>query len=127
MEKKRTELKVVITSVTSPATIKAIAEDHGINPQEVFVRVGFKVGEDEYSSSNKLRFFKQEGYERLLAAKESGEEVEITLTANEKGTLMYLNSAEHVEVAELFATPIEKVDTRKKVEDLFTSKIKNNA
>lgn len=118
-EKKRTELTVVITSVTSPASIQAIAKDHGINPQEVFVRVGFKLGEDEYSSSNKLRFFGQEGYERLLAAKASGEPVSITLTANEKGTLLYINSDEHVEVADLFSVPVEKVDNRKNIEDLF--------
>lgn len=118
-EKKRTELDVIITSVTSPATIKKVAEDHKLNPQEVFVRVGFKVGEDEYSSSNKLRFFGQEGYEKLLAAKSSGEPVSITITANEKGTLLYLNSDEHVEVSELFEKPVEKVDNRKNIEDLF--------
>ena len=119
MEKKRTELTVVIKSVTSPASIKAIARDHGLNPQEVFVRVGFKLGEDEYSSSNKLRFFGKEGYERLLEAKNSGEPVSITLTANEKGTLLYLNSDEHVEIEDLFSTPVEKVDNRKNIEDLF--------
>lgn len=119
MEKRRTEATVVITSVTSPASIKAIARDHGLNPQEVFVRVGFKIGEDEYSSSNKLRFFGKEGYERLLAAKATGEEVSITITANEKGTLLYLNSNEHVEIEDLFSTPVEKVDNRKSIEDLF--------
>ena len=118
-EKRKTELTVVITSVTSPSTIKKIAEEHSINPQEVFVRVGFKLGDDEYSSSNKLRFFGQDGYERLLAAKSTGEPVSITLTANEKGTLLYLNSDEHVEVNELFETPLEKVDNRKNIEDLF--------
>ena len=119
MEKKRTELTVVITSVTSPSSIQAIAKDHSINPQEVFVRVGFKLGEDEYSSSNKLRFFGKEGYEKLLAAKSSGEPVSITLTANEKGTLLYLNSEEHIEVSELFEKPVEKQDNRKNIEDLF--------
>lgn len=118
-EKKRTELTVVITSVTSPATIKKIAEEHGLNPQEVFVRVGFKLGDDEYGSSNKLRFFGQDGYEKLLAAKASGEPVSITLTANEKGTLLYLNSEEHIEVSELFEKPVEKQDNRKNIEDLF--------
>lgn len=119
MEKKRTELSVVITSVTSPATIQRIAEEHKLNPQEVFVRVGFKLGDDEYGSSNKLRFFGKEGYEKLLVAKSTGEPVSITLTANEKGTLLYLNSEEHIEVDELFKTPIEKVDNRKNIEDLF--------
>jgi hypothetical protein len=119
MEKKRTELSVVITSVTSPATIKRIAEDHGLNPQEVFVRVGFKLGEDEYMSSNKLRFFGQKGYEQLLEAKNSGEPISITLTANEKGTLLYVNSNEHIEVSELFETPVKRVDNRKNIEDLF--------
>lgn len=117
MEKKRLEVTAIITSVTSPASIKAIADDHGLNPQEVFVRVGFKIDEDEFVSSNKLRFFKQEGYEKLLAAKASGEPVSLTITANDKGTLLYLNSDEHVEVADLFSTPVTKTDTRKDIID----------
>lgn len=119
MEKKRTELSVLVTSVTSPASIQAIAKDHGLNPQEVFVRVGFKVGDNEYSSSNKLRFFGKEGYEKLLAAKGSKEPVSVTITANEKGTLLYLNSDEHVEIDDLFSIPVKKVDNRKNIEDLF--------
>lgn len=119
MEKKRISLKVVITSVTSPATIKKVAEDHEINPQEVFVRVGFTYNGEEYSSSNKLRFFGEEGYNRLLEAKQSGEAIDIALTANEKGTLMYLESLEKVEVTDLFKTPVAKEDKRKDVADLF--------
>lgn len=119
MEKKRVILKVVITSVTSPATIKKVAEDHGINPQEIFVRVGFSYKGDEYSSSNKLRFFGEEGYNKLLAAKQSGEEVDIALTSNDKGTLMYLESAEKVEVKDLFTTPVAKEDKRKDITELF--------
>lgn len=118
-EKRRTEITAVITSVTSPTSIQAIAKDHSINPQEVFVRVGFKLGEDEYSSSNKLRFLGQEGYERLLAAKASGEPVSLTITANEKGTLLYINSDEHVEISDLFSVPVERVDNRKDINDLF--------
>ena len=125
-ETKRKEMKVVVTSVSSPNTIQSVANDHGLNPQEVFVRVNFKivdengkVGEDEYTSSNKLRFFGQEGYEKLLTAKQSQEPINVTLTCNEKGSLMYLNSDEQVEVATLFSTPVEKVDNRKKIEELF--------
>ena len=118
-EKKRTELTVIITSVTSPSSIQAIARDHDLNPQEVFVRVGFKLGDKDYMSSNKLRFFGKEGYEKLLEAKQSGEPVSVTLTANEKGTLIYLNSAEHVEIEDLFAVPVTKTDTRSNIEDLF--------
>jgi len=119
MEKKRVSLSVVITSVTSPAAIAKIAEDHSINPQEVFVRVGFTYNGEEYSSSNKLRFFGEEGYNKLLAAKQSGEAVNIALTANDKGTLMYLESTEKVEVSELFKTPVEKEDKRRDVSELF--------
>lgn len=110
---------VKITSVTSPATIQRIAKEHDINPQEVFVRVGFEYQDEEYSSSNQLRFFGQEGYEKLLAAKVSGELVDITVTSNDKGTLMYLNNNEQVSIADLFSTPVAKTDNRKKLEDLF--------
>ena len=110
---------VVITAVTSPATIKRLAAEHELNPQEVFVRVNFKYEGKEYSSSNQLRFFGEAGYQRLLDAKQSGEPVDITLTANEKGTLLYLDSAEKVEVNDLFSVPLERVDNRAKIEDLF--------
>lgn len=119
MAKKSLELLVTITSVTSPASIKAIARDHGLNPQEVFVRVGFMYDNEEYSSSNKLRFLGQESYERLLAAKQSGEQISVTVTANDKGSLIYVNNNEHVEIADLFSEPVVKVDNRKNIEDLF--------
>ena len=132
MEKKRIELMAKITSVSSKKTIMSIAKDHNLNPQEVFVRVTFKVAEkdesgeyqvaeDEYTSSNKLRFFGEEGYTKLLAAKESGELVSITVTINEKGSLMYLNDEDDsdITIADLFSTPVEKSDTRKNIEDLF--------
>ncbi len=119
MEKKRTELDVVITAVTSPNRIAAIAEEQAINPQEVFVRINFKVGEKEFTSSNKLRFLGQEGYQKLLDAKESGDPVKITLTMNDKGSLFYLANDMHVEVADLFSTPVERVDNRASIADLF--------
>lgn len=119
MEKKRISLGVVITSVTAPATIKKVAEDHKINPQEVFVRVGFNYKGEAYSASNQLRFFGEDGYQKLLAAKATGEEVQITITANDKGTLMYLESTEKVEVKDLFTTPVAKEDKRKDVSSLF--------
>ena len=68
-EKKRVEMAVVITSVTSPAKIAEVAEVQGLNPQEVFVRINFKVGDKEYKASNKLRFLGEKGYQRLLNAK----------------------------------------------------------
>lgn len=119
-QSKRVEVKnVTILSVTSPTTIQKIAQEHGINPQEVFVRVAFSYNGNEYSSSNKLRFFGEEGYEKLLAARASNTPIDIVVSSNDKGTLMYLANEETVSVKDLFAVPIPKKNAFKDLLDLF--------
>lgn len=113
------ELDVKITAVTGPATIKRIAEEKGINPQNVFVRVNFEYEGKEYSSSNQLRFFKEEGYQKLLEAKKTGEAVNITLRKTDKGDLMYLNLNGRVEVSSLFDIPLAREDNRSDISELL--------
>lgn len=121
MEKKRTELDVVITAVTSPNRIAAIAEEQAINPQEVFVRINFKVSDKEYKASNKLRFLGEKGYQRLLNAKASGEPISVTLSLSEgqDDAFIYVNPENKVTVEDLFSTPLEKEDTRQSISELF--------
>ena len=121
MEKKRTELAVVITAITSPAKVAEVAAVQGLNPQEVFVRVNFKVGEKEYKASNKLRFLTQSGYQRLLDAKASGTEISVTLvlTEGQDDAFIYVNPEHKVSVDDLFSTPLERVDDRQNIADLF--------
>lgn len=117
---KRVELKgATIISVTSPATVQRIAKEHAINPQEVFVRVVFAYEGNEYSSSNKLRFFGEEGYEKLLTAKASNLPVDIIVTANDKGTLMYLANEESVSIKDLFKEPVTKKNEFNDILNLF--------
>lgn len=121
MEKKRAEMNVVITSISSPAKIAEVAKVQGLNPQEVFVRINFKVGEKEYKASNKLRFLTENGYNRLLAAKASGEEINVTLvlTEGQDDAFIYVNPENKVSVADLFSQPLERVDERQSIADLF--------
>ena len=58
LEKQSISLKgVKVIGVTSPNRIAQIAEERGINPQEVFVRVVFEYQGSQYQASNQLRFF----------------------------------------------------------------------
>ena len=117
---KKAEIKgASIVSVTSPATIQRIAKEHGINPQEVFVRVVFNYEGNEYSSSNKLRFFGEEGYEKLLAAKAANSPINIVITVNDKGSLMYLANEESVSIKDLFKEPVSKKNEFNDILDLF--------
>lgn len=106
--------EVVITKVSSPATIMQIAEDRNLNPQEVFVRVTFEYQGKEYSASNKLRILTQKGYEELLAAKENKTLVDIAVTDT---GFFYLER--NVSVDDLFKVKPEVKDTRTSLDSLF--------
>lgn len=120
-EKKKVELMIVVTSVSSPDKIAEVAKVQGLNPQEVFVRVNFKVGDKEFKASNKLRFLTPAGYQRLLDARASGKEISVTLalSENKDDAFIYVNPEHKVSVDELFSTPLEKVDTRSNIAELF--------
>lgn len=121
MEKKRTDLDVVITSISSPAKVAEVAKVQGLNPQEVFVRINFMYGGNEYKASNKLRFLTANGYQRLLEAKESGKEINVSLvlTEGQDDAFIYVNPEQNVTVDDLFSQPLERVDERKSIADLF--------
>lgn len=96
--------KAIVKGVSSPDTIQRIAEDKGLNAQEVFVRLTFETEGQEFTASNKLRFLGKKGYEQLIKAKESGETVDITVDTDKE--FFYLNSNTSVE--DLFKTELPK-------------------
>lgn len=113
MEKKETERAVYdvqVVNVTSASRIAERAEYLGINPQEVYVTLRFKIenSEKEYEVSNKLKFLKKEGYNKLLNAKESGELVKISISKSDyEGKDSYFFYLENdVTVDDLFAVPV---------------------
>lgn len=61
----------VVKSISSPSTIQSVAQDKGINPQEVFVRVTLDYKGTEVKVSNKLRFLTKAGYQELLEAQKT--------------------------------------------------------
>lgn len=94
----------IIKSVSSPSTIQRVAQDKGLNPQEVFVRIVFEYKGNEYSASNKLRFLTKAGYQELLDAKENATPMKLTV-----GTDSEFFYIEHdVSVDDLFAEELPK-------------------
>ena len=110
---------VIVTAVTSPNRIKDIATERGISTQDVFVRVTFKYKEEYYTSSNKLKFFRQEGYQQLLDSLKNSTPLDITVTISDKGDLMYINNKTSVD--DLFKDVPTVVDNRKSITDLLNS------
>ena len=96
--------QAVIKSVSSPSTIQSIAQDKGINPQEVFVRVTFEYKGTEVKVSNKLRFLTKAGYLELIEAQKTQKPMKLVVdTANE---FFYI---EHdVSVDDLFKEEVAK-------------------
>lgn len=81
IDSKSVNLKnVKIIGVSSPTTINLIAQDKGLDPKEVFVRVTFEYEGKQYTVSNKLKFLKQIGYTKLLECKEKQIPCNITIT-----------------------------------------------
>lgn len=120
LEKQSISLKgVKVIGVTSPNRIAQIAEERSINPQEVFVRVVFEYQGSQYQASNQLRFFGEKGYNKLLESRDNETLVNVTITADDKGTLMYLDSDKDVSVSDLFKTPTATVAARKDLLSLF--------
>lgn len=124
-EKRKLEADVVITSITSPGKIAEVAKIHGLNPQEVFVRVSFRIADSEntteYKASNKLRFLTAKGYERLLESKKESTAINVTLSKSEDQdeAFIYVNPEENVSIEDLFSIPVEKEDNRADIFDLM--------
>lgn len=122
-EKRKLELDVVVTSVTSPAKIAEVAKVQDLNPQEVFVRINFKVnGNDkEFKASNKLRFLTATGYKRLLESRTNGTPINVTVSMDDthEDAFIYVNPEENVSIEDLFSTPVEKTDNRASIAELM--------
>lgn len=71
---------VNIVNITKTYTIIRRAEELGINPGEVFVRVTVTDGDSTSVLSNKLKFIGQKDYENLIKAQESGTPVTLHIT-----------------------------------------------
>ena len=56
----------IVKGISSPDSIRRIADERGLNPQEVFVRLIFEVNGTEYSASNQLRFIGKKDYQKLV-------------------------------------------------------------
>ena len=110
---------VKIVSVTSPNRIAQIAAEHSINAQEVFVRVTFEFQGKEYQGSNQLRFFGKDGYSKLISARDSETLVNVTVTKDPKGTLMYLDADKDTTIDDLFAEPLNDKANREDLDSLF--------
>lgn len=96
--------QAIIKSVSSPSAIQSVAQDKGINPQEVFVRVTFEYKGTEVKVSNKLRFLTKAGYLELIEAQKTKKPMKLVVdTANE---FFYI---EHdVSVDDLFKEEVAK-------------------
>lgn len=94
----------VVKSISSPSTIQSVAQDKGINPQEVFVRVTLDYNGTEVKVSNKLRFLTKAGYQELLEAQKTKKPMKFVVdVANE---FFYI---EHdVSVDDLFKEEVAK-------------------
>jgi hypothetical protein len=104
MEKKVFCKDVTVKSVSSPDTIKLVADERGINPQEVFVRIVFEHEGAEYKASNKLRFLTKAGYEKLIDSVKNGTKVD--LTVDTEAGFFYIEYGTTVD--DLFSTPVSK-------------------
>ena len=105
----------IVVNVTSPSSIDRVAKEKQINPQEVFVRCTFQVGDGQFTASNKLKFLTKTGYLELLQAKENKTPMKFVVDIEKE--FFYI---EHdVSIDSLFDTPVEVQDTRKKLTELI--------
>lgn len=78
----RITLNVKIMNVSSPETLKNLAESFSVAPTEIFVRVTFEHKGAKYTVSNKLKYLTKAGYKSLLEAKEAGTEMKISINTD---------------------------------------------
>lgn len=105
----------IVKGVSSPETIKRIATERGLNPQEVFVRLTFETNGTEYVASNKLRFLGENDYKELLKLKESNGEVDITVDTDKE--FFYVNH--NIDVADLFKEKLPEKTRENKLDALL--------
>lgn len=96
-----------VVSITSAARIMDIAEEKGLNPQEVFVRCTFNYKENTYTASNKLRILTKKGYEELQSKMKSGEPIDLVITDSE---FFYIHR--EISLDDLFKNKVENTSTK---------------
>lgn len=99
---------VIIKQVSSPSVIASVAQDRGINPQEVFVRITFEHKGTLYGASNKLRILTKAGYEELLKAQK--EKKPMKLAVDRASEFFYIER--DVKIEDLFKEAVTKTDNR---------------
>lgn len=105
----------IVKGISSPDSIRRIADEKGLNPQEVFVRLIFEVNGTEYSASNQLRFIGKKDYQKLVDAKQSGETVDISVDIDK--AFFYMNHDTSVD--DLFKEDIVKKPVSNNLSDLL--------
>ena len=103
-----------ILSITPASRILDIAEEKGLNPQEVFVRCTFEYKGNTYTASNKLRILTKKGYEELQNKIKSGETIDLSITDSE---FFYIHR--EISLDELFKDKVEIKDTRHSLAAFF--------
>ena len=105
----------IVKGISSPDSIRRIADEKGLNPQEVFVRLIFEVNGTEYSASNQLRFIGKKDYQKLVDAKQSGEPVDISVDIDK--AFFYMNHDTSID--DLFKEDIVKKPVSNNLSDLL--------
>ena len=105
----------IVKGISSPDSIRRIADEKGLNPQEVFVRLIFEVNGTEYSASNQLRFIGKKDYQKLVNAKQSGEPVDISVDIDK--AFFYMNHDTSID--DLFKEDIVKKPVSNNLSDLL--------
>ena len=108
---------VKIIGISSPKTIISIANERGINPLEVYVRLIYKKGKEECTASQKLDILGQADYDKLRAMAGKDETIDLNLTTYEDkdGEIRAFFSLEdNTSSDELFSTPLAKSNSKKR-------------
>ena len=100
---------VVLKSISTPTMIQRVAQDKGINPQEVFVRVTFEYGGKDVVVSNKLRYLTKAGYVELTTA--VANKTPVTLEVDTMSGFFHV--VKDIKVDDLFKESVAKTDISK--------------
>lgn len=100
---------VVLKSISTPTMIQRVAQDKGINPQEVFVRATFEYGGKDVVVSNKLRYLTKAGYVELATA--VANKTPVTLEVDTESGFFHV--VKDIKVDDLFKDSVAKTDVSK--------------
>lgn len=113
---------VKIVGVTSPASVARIAKEHGLNPQEVFIRVTFEHEGEQYTASNKLYILGKETYQKLLNIMGTDDKinVELSISKVDPSTAFIYVEEDNVDIDSLFTEEVKKTDNRSSLNSLLS-------